>query len=112
MINQGASIPVHALLETYSVLTGFPPPHRAAPTVVQTWLDARFEHVLEPPGVDRHRELIRRLADAGRNGGAIYDGLVGINVHAAGGVLVTADERALPIYDLLEVDVRMLPVAR
>ena len=28
VLDQGAALPAHALLETYSVLTGFPPPHR------------------------------------------------------------------------------------
>lgn len=34
VLDEGAALPAHALLETYSVLTGFPPPHRAAPELV------------------------------------------------------------------------------
>ena len=39
VLDEGAAIPAHAMLESYSVLTGFPPPHRAPPEIVNTWLD-------------------------------------------------------------------------
>lgn len=39
-------LPAHCLLETYSVLTGFPPPHRAAPRLVDEWLKGRFAAIL------------------------------------------------------------------
>jgi hypothetical protein len=41
-LDRGALIPAHALLETCSVLTGFPPPYRAAPEIVVDWLDDGF----------------------------------------------------------------------
>jgi hypothetical protein len=95
VLDAGAALPAHALLETYSVLTGFPPPHRAAPDVVETWLDDRFPDVFQPPPVPEQRELVHTLSSAGRIGGAVYDALVALTATVAGATLVTADRRAL-----------------
>lgn len=108
ILDEGAAIPAHAMLETYSVLTGFPPPHRAAPRLVDSWLDDRFPVILPPPGIDEQRDLVRRLADAGRPGGAVYDALVALTAKIAGAVLVTADTRALALYELVGVELRPL----
>jgi hypothetical protein len=108
ILDEGVAIPVHALLETYSVLTGFPPPHRAAPRLVDAWLDDRFPVILPPPGVDEQRDLVRRLADSGRIGGAVYDALVALTARLAGALLVTADARAIAVYELVGVELRHL----
>lgn len=111
VLDDGAALPAHALLETYSVLTGFPPPHRAAPEVVLEWMDDRFATVLPAPSPREHRHLLHRLASAGRIGGSVYDGLVALTAERAGAVLVTADVRAATIYELLETGFRLLDEA-
>lgn len=108
VLDEGAAIPAHALLETYSVLTAFPPPHRAHPSVVEQWIDSRFAKVLPSPSAEEQRELIRELARDGRIGGAVYDGLVALTAHRAGATLVTADRRAASLYALVGVAVRPL----
>jgi predicted nucleic acid-binding protein len=108
LLDEGAVLPAHAMLETYSVLTSFPPPYRAAPQLVDLWLEDRFARVLPPPSAARQRELVRRLAAAGRGGGAVYDALVALTARLAGAVLVTADSRALPVYELVGVELRRL----
>lgn len=108
ILDEGVAIPAHAMLETYSVLTGFPPPHRAAPRLVDSWLDDRFPVILPPPGVEEQRDLVRRLAEAGRMGGAVYDALVALTAKIAGAVLVTADTRAVAVYELVGVEIRRL----
>jgi predicted nucleic acid-binding protein len=108
VLDEGAVIPAHALIETYSVLTGFPPPHRAPPRLVDEWLDSRFPTVLAPPGPSEHRELVRLLAREGRAGGAIYDALVGLTAKVHGALLVTADRRAALTYELIGVEARYL----
>lgn len=108
VLDAGVALPAHALLETYSVLTGFPPPHRAAPDLVMTWLDDRFPRILPPPPAREQRDLLRTLAAAGRTGGAVYDGLVGLTARRAGATLVTADARAAAVYELTEVEIRFL----
>ncbi len=109
ILDAGAVLPAHAMLETYSVLTGFPPPHRAAPELVDTWIEDRFAEVLSPPSSDQQRDLVRRLAAAGRTGGAIYDALVAVTVHLAGAELVTADLRATSTYEIIGIEARRLP---
>lgn len=108
VFDDGAALPAHALLETYSVLTGFPPPHRAAPDLVDAWLDDRVSDVLAPPSPSQQRSLVTALAAAGRIGGAVYDGLVGLTAHLAGAELITADARAVATYELVGVPLRLL----
>jgi predicted nucleic acid-binding protein len=64
--------------------------------------------ILPPPGVDEQRDLVRRLAEAGRMGGAVYDALVALTARIAGAVLVTADARAVAVYELVGVEIRHL----
>lgn len=108
VLDEGAAIPAHALIETYSVLTGFPPPHRASPGLVDEWLDSRFASVLDPPGATEKRALVRSMALHGRSGGAIYDALVGLTARMHGAVLVTADRRAAHSYEIVGAEVRFL----
>lgn len=108
VLDAGPAVPVHALLETWSVLTGFPPPHRAPMEVVREWLEDRFKVVLDPPEVEEQRALVRQMAELGRPGGAIYDALIGLTARRAGATLISADRRAAAIYDLLEVPFEML----
>lgn len=108
VLDEGAALPAHAMLETYSVLTGFPPPHRASPDLVDRWLADRFQTILPAPSPQQQRDLVGRLASAGRIGGAVYDGLVALTAKLAGATLVTADARAAAIYDLIGVELRRL----
>lgn len=103
-----AQIPSHALLETYSVLTRLPPPQRVQPTIVSTWLSRRFPRALQPPDESAQRELIGTLAADRRAGGTIYDALVGLTALHAKAELVTADRRAVTIYDLVGVRYRLI----
>lgn len=108
ILDEGASLPVHALLETYSVLTGFPPPHRAAPDLVIRWLEERFAEILPAPEPEQQQAMIRTLASEGRTGGSTYDGVVALTSFLAGHVLVTADVRAVPVYKLIGVRFELL----
>lgn len=108
VLEEGPALPAHAMLETYSVLTGFPPPHRAPPDLVVTWLQDSFRRVLAAPPPAAHRDLLRSLGDGRRTGGAVYDGLVALTAARAGAVLVTADVRAAPVYELVGVAVRRI----
>ena len=69
-------VPAHVFLETYSVLTRLPPPHRAPADVVARFLRERFPEapLTLPPRA--HLELVIDLASAGLTGGSVYDALV------------------------------------
>jgi predicted nucleic acid-binding protein len=105
----GASIPAHALIESYAVLTRLPPPHRlAAPTageLLAGWFPS--ERVLH---LDRRhtRSLLGRFATADLDGGAAYDGLVAVTAAAHDHVLLTRDARAVRTYERLGVTYQLI----
>lgn len=101
-------LPAHVALETFSVLTRLPSPHRAPPDVVTAFLDARFsDPPLTLPAAD-HRRLLTEVTQAGLVGGAVYDALIGATARAAGATLLTRDRRALPIYEALGVTAELV----
>ena len=92
-------IPAHVLIESYSVLTRLPPPHRMDAGLVVELMRARFR---EPPltlTARRHASLLRLAMEGGVRGGAIYDALVGLTAKQAGATLLTRDQRAIETYD-------------
>lgn len=96
-------IPAHVVIESFSVLTRLPPPHRAPAAVVQAFLAARFGDMplVLPPA--EHMRLIDVASREGLTGGAIYDALIAATVLHAGARLVTRDQRARLIYDRVGV---------
>lgn len=102
-----AALPAHVLIETYSVLTRLPAPHRVSPEDAgQAISGLRFEIVTLPGKA--HGELVAALARAGVRGGAIYDALVAATARRHDLTLITADRRARPVYELADVAVSML----
>jgi predicted nucleic acid-binding protein len=88
----------HCALETLSVLTRLPAPHRVGPELVATFLSARFP---DPPLVlpaESLRALPEELARLGIAGGAVYDALVATTARHHGTTLVTLDLRAASTY--------------
>ena len=97
-------VPAHVLLETYSVLTRLPPPHRAPAGLVAAFLAERFT---APPLVlpaAEHARLVGRAAETGIVGGSIHDALVGATVRHAGARLLSRDRRAAPTYERVGVE--------
>jgi predicted nucleic acid-binding protein len=97
-LDEGALLVAQCALETYSVLTRLPAPHRVGPHVVAAFLRMRFSGnpLLLPPAA--HRTLVSRLAEAGVAGGAVYDALVALTAARHGATLLTLDARAEPTY--------------
>ncbi len=96
-------IPAQVIAESYSVLTRLPPPHRAPPEVVVSFLAARFPGApLTLPG-SSHRTLLHELVRFGFAGGAVYDALVGATAQHAHAPLLTRDRRAILVYEALGV---------
>jgi predicted nucleic acid-binding protein len=97
-------VPAHVALETYSVLTRLPPPHRAEPALVHGFLAEQFPAPVLTLSARGHRDVLARLAAAGVGGGAIYDAIVAATALESNATLVTRDRRALPIYELIGVE--------
>lgn len=97
-IDAGATLIAHCALETYSVLTRLPAPHRVDADTAASFLRQRFP--AEPIALSAGAQcaLVRRLADTGVAGGAVYDALVATTAAEKGLVLLTLDRRAEPTY--------------
>ena len=98
----------HCALETYSVLTRLPPPHRTAGTVVRNFLEARFPGPLLRLSARAYMDFVLGLPDRGVTGGAAYDALVAATAAGCGAELITCDRRALPVYERYGVRARLL----
>ena len=103
-LSRSPRLPAHVALESYSVLTRLPPPHRFSPTIVGELLAARFPELPLTLPAKQQRSLIAFAIEAGVTGGAIYDALVAATARHAGATLLTRDRRAIPIYEILGVD--------
>lgn len=96
------------MVESYSVLTRLPAPHRADGRVVVEFLEASFPEeplVLDPAAL---LGFALGLADLGITGGSVYDALIGSTASAWRQQLVTCDSRARRIYERVGCRVRLL----
>lgn len=98
----------HCALETYSVLTRLPPPHRAAPGLVRDFIAARFGASLLGLSTKAYRAFLLELPERAIAGGAAYDALVAATAAAHGAELVTCDRRAAALYERYGVRARLL----
>lgn len=97
-------MPAHVLVETYSVLTRLPPPHRAPASIVAEFLVEWFE---DPPLVlppRAHVRLVEEAASTAISGGSIHDALIAATVRHAKARLLTRDRRAVVVYEKLGID--------
>jgi predicted nucleic acid-binding protein len=101
-------LPVQAALESYSVLTRLPPPHRAYPQVVVGFLRANFPTPALTISGDETSALLDELVTAGIAGGSTYDALIGAVARSHGAALLTLDRRARLTYERLGVDFELL----
>jgi predicted nucleic acid-binding protein len=98
-LRRGVRLPAQVLVESYSVLTRLPPPHRAAAPVVESFLAERFPGApLALPGSE-YRALLRAMAAAQVTGGAIYDALIAATAKHWAAPLLTRDRRAVTAYE-------------
>lgn len=107
-LNRGVHLIAHAAVETYSVLTRLPPPHRIAPVAVHAYLaDITSSNYLALDACS-YRGLTDHLAEHDVTGGATYDALVDFTAKAAGAKLLTRDLRAVETYERLRVEVELV----
>lgn len=96
-------LPAHVALESFSVLTRLPPPHRFPARLVGELLAARFPEALLTLPASQQKALVDIAAISEVAGGSIYDALVAATAKHSGATLLTRDRRAEPIYDLVGV---------
>jgi predicted nucleic acid-binding protein len=107
-LNRGVRLIAHTALETYSVLTRLPPPHRVEPVAVHAYLANLASTDYLTLDARSHRGLIDHLAQHGVTGGATYDALVGLTAKAAGARLLTRDVRAVTTYERLQLEFELV----
>lgn len=98
-LDNGARLIDHCALETYSVLTRLPPPHRSSGEVVRDFLRLRFTEPYLRLDARAHKEFVLELPERGIVGGATYDALVAATAVAHSANLITCDRRAAPTYE-------------
>ena len=107
-LDAGLQLIEHCALETYSVLTRLPAPHRVSASMVRDFLNARFPRPFLRLSERSYREFILELVGNAIVGGSAYDALVAATAVGCGAELLTCDRRALPIYERYGVHVDVL----
>ncbi len=107
-LNRGVRLIAHTAVETYSVLTRLPPPHRVAPVAIHAYLTDVTSSDYLTLDARSHRGLLDDLTEHDVTGGATYDALVGLTAKAAGATLLTRDLRAVRIYERLRVEFELV----
>jgi predicted nucleic acid-binding protein len=103
------AVVAHCLLETYSVLTRLPAPHRMTAEVVSRYLQGSFSgHRVLGLAPQDQRKLVASLAKWGVTGGAVYDALIAAVCRNARATLLTLDGRAHQTYGTLGVPHELL----
>ena len=103
VLARGPRVPAHVLVETYSVLTRLPPPHRAPADIVIAFLAQRFRQAPLTLAPRAWQRLLDQAGERGVNGGAVYDALVAATARHAGATLLTRDRRAVAVYEKMGV---------
>jgi predicted nucleic acid-binding protein len=107
-LDRGLRLIDHCALESFSVLTRLPPPHRSAADVVLEFLTARFPQPWLRLSATAYKAFIPGLASRGVAGGASYDALVAATAASCDAELVSCDRRALTIYERYGVRTTLL----
>lgn len=108
-IDGGTRLIEHCALETFSVLTRLPAPHRVPGGVARDFLRARFAQPFVRLTARDYRAFVLTLPDRGISGGAAYDALVAATAAANDIELITCDRRALPVYERYGVRALLVP---
>ena len=107
-IAQKPDLPTAVALESFSVLTRLPPPHRAQASIVRDFLVRSFPGpwlALPPDGWVR---VIHDLVARGVSGGASYDAVIALTAMYHERELLTLDRRAQRTYGVIGAVVRFL----
>jgi len=99
----------HAAIETYSILTRLPAPHRVDARTAAAVLAKRLTTTYATLDANSCTTAPSTLAAAGVSGGATYDGLIALTARQHDLELITRDKRAERTYRALNVPYQLLP---
>jgi hypothetical protein len=95
----------HAEVESYSVLTRLPPPHRASPDIVQAFITERFTEPFLILSETGYEELLATIAAGQILGGPAYDALIAFTAAEHNATLMSLDQRAAATYEAVGAQV-------
>jgi predicted nucleic acid-binding protein len=98
----------HAAIESYSVLTRLPPPHRANPSIVHAFITERFTEPFLTLSETGYQELLATIAAGQILGGPAYDALIAFTAVEHQATLLSLDQRATPTYEVVGAAVEQL----
>jgi predicted nucleic acid-binding protein len=98
----------HAAVESYSVLTRLPPPHRAHPSIVHAFIAERFTEPFLTLSDTGYQELLATIAAGQILGGPAYDALIAFTTVEHRATLLSLDRRATPTYEAAGATVEQL----
>jgi predicted nucleic acid-binding protein len=98
----------HAAVESYSVLTRLPPPHRAQPSIVHTFITDRFADPFLTLSETGYQELLATVASSQILGGPAHDALIALTSAEHQATLLSLDLRATPTYEAVGATVEQL----
>lgn len=98
----------HAAVESYSVLTRLPPPHRASPDIVHAFITGRFTEPFLILSETGYQELLATVAAGQILGGPAYDALIAFTAAEHNATLMSLDQRAAATYETVGARVEQL----
>jgi len=100
-------LPAPTLMESYSVMTRLPSPHRIAVSDAVALLEETFQHVpVIALAADEHWSLLRRLEEKRISGGRAYDGhILACARKSECGCLYTFNERDFLALDEPDIEI-------
>ena len=98
----------HAAVESYSVLTRLPPPHRASPDIVHAFITGRFSEPFLTLSETGYQELLATVAAGQILGGPAYDALIAFTAAEHNATLMSLDQRAAATYETVGAQVEQL----
>jgi predicted nucleic acid-binding protein len=98
----------HAAVESYSVLTRLPPPHRAHPSIVYAFITERFTEPFLTLSEAGYQELLATLGAGRILGGPAYDALIAFTAAEHQATLLSLDRRATATYEAFGAAVEKL----
>jgi len=107
-LDRGIRLIEHCALESYSVLTRLPPPHRSPGPVVRDFIQARFPEPFLRLSAQAYRAFVLGLPEHDIAGGAAYDALIAATAAGCGADLVSCDRRATAVYESYGVRTRFV----
>src|SRR5580704_16790349 len=98
----------HTAIESYSVLTRLPPPHRAHPSIVHAFITERFTEPFLTLSDTGYQELLATVAARQILGGPAYDALIAFTAAEPQAALLSLDQRAAATYETVGATVEQL----